>query len=67
MAFTQTDLDNIRACIGSGVLETRFADGRMVRYQDLDAMMKAEQRIAASLSASSGAPRRSYPSYRNGC
>jgi hypothetical protein len=66
MAFTQTDLDNIRKCIGSGILETRFADGRRVMYQSLSDMMKAEQRIAAAVAAGSGRPRQTYPAWRNG-
>lgn len=68
MAFTQADLDNIRACIGSGVLSTKFADGREVRYQDLDAMLAAEQRITAVVAGATpgGRPRRSAPSYCSG-
>lgn len=67
--YTQEDLDRIRACIASGVLETRFADGRSVRYQSLKDMMDAERRIADAVNASSGtaAPRRQTPAYRNGC
>lgn len=68
MAFTQADLDNIRSCIASGVMRTRFADGREVTYQTLDAMMNAEQRIAAAVAASSPTARRRRrtPIYRSG-
>ncbi|MGN6270871.1 MAG: phage head-tail joining protein [Sphingomonas sp.] len=68
MAYSQADLDNIRSCIASGVMETRFADGRMVRYQTLSDMMNAEQRIAAAVAASSPSTRRRCrtPIYRNG-
>ena len=67
MAFQQADLDNIRPCIASGVLETRFADGRMVRYQTLAEMMQAEQRIAAAVAANTRTGcRRRTRIYRNG-
>ena len=68
MAYTQADLDNIRANIASGVLETKFADGSGVRYQSLDEMMRAEQRISAAVTAAApgAAPRRRTPGYRNG-
>jgi len=70
MAFTQADLTNIRACIGSGVLETRFADGSSVRYQSLADMMAAETRIASAIASTTpGAARRRRhtPAWRNGC
>lgn len=68
MAYSQADLDNIRACIASGVLRTRFADGREVYYQTLAMMLDAEQRIAAVVASASAlvAPRRRFPAYRNG-
>lgn len=68
MAYVQADLDNIRQCIASGILETRYADGRWVKYQSLADMMTAEQRIAASITSTSGCgrPRRRTPAYRDG-
>lgn len=67
MAYQPADLVNIRTCIASGVLETRLADGRSVRYQTLCEMMQAEQRIAASVEAASGTRRRRRTAiYRNG-
>lgn len=67
--WTQADLAQIRANIASGVLETRFADGRAVRYQSLADMMAAEKMIASALaSAQPGASRRRRrtPAWRNG-
>lgn len=67
--WTQADLAQIRANIASGVLETRFADGRAVRYQSLADMMAAEKMIASALaSAKPGASRRRRrtPAWRNG-
>ncbi len=68
MAYSQADLDNIRMCIASGVLETRFADGRTVRYQTIEGMIAAEQRISAAVTSSTPGtrPTRRYPAYRNG-
>lgn len=69
MAWQQSDLDNIRAAIASGVMETRFADGRTVRYQTIADMLAAEQRIAGALAAATpGASQRRIrtPGYTNG-
>lgn len=70
MAWQQSDLDNIDACIASGVLQTRFADGREVRYQSLDHMLKARQVISNELTLASqaeqGFVRRKFGSYRSG-
>ncbi len=69
MAFTQTDLDTIRAAIGSGVMKVRYADGREVTYQSGADMLKAEQRIMDALASApgSGRRRRRTPGWRNGC
>jgi hypothetical protein len=53
MAFTQTDRDTLAANIATGVLSTRFSDGREVRYQDVDKMIKALAFIDAELAANS--------------
>lgn len=70
MAWQQSDLDTIRANIASGIMETRFADGRMVRYQSLDQLLAAERVIssylASAAAASAGAVRRKFASYRSG-
>lgn len=66
MAFTSADLDNIRQCIASGVLKTKFADGREVMYQNTADMLAAEQRIADAVAGSSGRRRSRTPAYRNG-
>lgn len=69
MAFTQADLDNIRSCIVSGVLRTRFADGREVHYQTIADMLVAEQRIASLVAAAVPGAARSRirtPGWRNG-
>jgi hypothetical protein len=68
MAWTQSDLDALRANIASGVMVTRFADGREVRYQSLGDMMRAEQRIAATIASASdnGRSRRRAPIYCKG-
>lgn len=70
-SYTSGDLAQIRACIASGVLSTRFADGREVRYQNLDQLLAAEKVIAAAveMAASSGAAlsRKKFASFRSGC
>jgi hypothetical protein len=67
MAYQQSDLDNIRQCIASGVMRTRFADGREVFFQTLSELLTAEQRIIASLAAATPGRRAvRTPAYRNG-
>jgi hypothetical protein len=53
MAFTQADLDAIRAAIAQGV-STVTIDGRTVTYRSVNELLSAEQRISAALS---GRPR----------
>ena len=70
MAWQQSDLDNLDACIASGVLVTRFADGREVRYQTLEMLIAARRVVEAQLSVAgavaSGAVRRRFASYTSG-
>ena len=70
MAFSQSDLTAIRAAIASGVMVTRFADGREVRYQSLDSMLAAEKRIAAAVAdtatTTARSDRRRFASFSNG-
>lgn len=67
--FTQADLDNIRACIASGVVEVQYADGRKVRYQSLKEMQAVERQIASALDQAATPSRSRYwnPGYRSGC
>jgi hypothetical protein len=69
--YTEDDLAAIRGCIASGVMRTRFADGREVTYQSLDQLIAAEKVIAAAVemaaAATSGVIRRKFASFRNGC
>lgn len=70
MAWQQTDLDAIRANIASGVQQVTYADGRIVRYQNLDQMIAAERVIGAALQmaadAASGLVRRRFGVFRSG-
>lgn len=69
MAFTQTDLVNIRAAIASGVMKVRYADGREVTYQSGADLRAAEQLIMDALASAPGGGRRRRrtPGWRNGC
>lgn len=48
MAYTQSDLDGIRAAIARGEKTVQFAD-RSVTYRSVDEMLVAERKIAAEL------------------
>jgi hypothetical protein len=70
MALQQSDLDALDANIASGVLETRFADGRTIRYQSLDHMLAArsviQAEIAMAAASARGARRARFGSFRSG-
>jgi hypothetical protein len=51
MAYTQADLDSIRAAIISGALSVRYADGRSVNYRSLDELRNIAREIEAELGA----------------
>ncbi len=51
VAFSQTDLDAIRAAIAKGEKMVQFAD-RSVTYRSMDELFQAEARIAQALRTS---------------
>ena len=50
MAFTQSDLDNINAAVGTGELSVEV-NGRKVVYRSIDDLVKARNLIANDLAA----------------
>ena len=50
MAFTQSDLDAIKAAIASGAMEVGYADGSRVKYRSFDEMLRTRDMIAAEVS-----------------
>jgi len=50
MAYSQTDLDAIRAAIASGNLTVKIND-RLVTYRSLDDLFRIEDRIEGDLNA----------------
>jgi len=63
MAYTQTDLDNVKAALASGEQSVEVA-GRKVVYRSVDELRKARDDIQSELSAAaastSGTRRGSY-------
>lgn len=58
MAWTQADISNLEAAIGSGILRVRY-DGppaREVQYQDLGAMRSLLAQMRAEVGAAGGRP-----------
>jgi len=49
MAYTSTQLADLRSAIAEGVLSVRFSDGRQLTYRSLDEMRRIEQNMAAEL------------------
>lgn len=59
MAWTQADIDALKAVIGSGVLTVRYSD-RQVTYQNTADMQKALADMQAEVGGASG----TRPAYR---
>ena len=53
MAWSQTDLDRLDAALSKNILEVRFADGRLMRYQNADQMLAVRREMKAELKAAS--------------
>lgn len=49
MAYTQADLDAIRAAIATGALTVRFPDGKYIEYRSLADMQAIESKIAGEV------------------
>lgn len=61
MAYTLTQLQELRNAIAEGVLSVRFSDGRQLTYRSLDEMRRIEAVMAAELeSGASTRLRRTY-------
>lgn len=54
MAFTQTDIDKLKAAIGTGARKVRYSDGREVEYRTLAEMREVLTMMQADVSSSSG-------------
>lgn len=65
MAYTPTQLADLRAAIAEGVLSVRFTDGRSLTYRSLDEMRRIEAAMAAELEGqTSSRVRRTYFSFQ---
>ena len=53
MPWTQTDIDNLKAAIASGVLEVEYHD-RRVKYQTTTDMLEALSLMQQEVSAAAG-------------
>lgn len=62
MAFTSADLDAIDRAIASGELTVRNGES-LVTYRSMDELLKARDKVAASLDTAAATPR-SYPRYQ---
>lgn len=53
MAFSQSDIDKIKAAIAGGVRSVTFADGRRVDYQSVAEMVQALAMAQAEVNGTS--------------
>lgn len=51
MAWTQTDLDNVKAALATGELSVSFEDGRKVEFRSIGDLLKVKHAIEAELTA----------------
>ncbi len=63
MAYTQTQLNDLRAAIAEGVLKVS-SNGRTVEYRSLADMRQLERIMADELEQSTRRPERIYYSFR---
>ncbi|MEN9767689.1 MAG: hypothetical protein RLZZ32_1649 [Cyanobacteriota bacterium] len=63
MAYTQTQLNDLRAAIAEGVTKVA-ANGRTVEYRSLAEMRQLERIMAEELEQSTRRPERIYYSFR---
>lgn len=59
MAFSQSDIDKLKAAIGTGALRVRYADGRDVTFRSL-AEMRETLRMMQDDVTSGGTGSRSF-------
>lgn len=69
MAWTQADLDSLRAAAASGIRKVSFADGRSTEYQNADMLLAAIKVVEADLAgvANSAQRRRRTTILQVGC
>jgi len=63
MAWTQGDIDRLKAAIATGVREVQYADGTRSVYRSLGEMREVLALMRAEVAAAAG-PQRSYRAVR---
>ena len=63
MAYSQTDVDALKAAIATGALEVKYADGRQVRYRSLSEMRQILSTMTAEVAGSTTSPRVTYSEF----
>lgn len=63
MAWTQTDVDALKAAIATGALKVRYADGREVTYRSLAEMERVLAALVAEATGTPPPPRVTYASF----
>ncbi len=67
MAYTQQQVEALEEAIADGVLTVRDPSGRMVTYQNLDAMERARRRMLDEIAKAAGTARkRTFRIYQRG-
>lgn len=53
MAWTQTDIDAIKAAIATGALDVQYSDGSRIQYRSLEEMRSIQREMEAEVAGSS--------------
>lgn len=60
MAFTQSDVDELRRAIATGAMRVRYADGREVQYRTLAEMRETLTMMTDEVVGSTGGSSRGF-------
>lgn len=60
MAYTQSDIDDLKAAIASGALRVRYADGREIQYRSLAEMRETLGIMQAEATGTTSSSSRSF-------
>jgi len=66
MAFTQSDIDTLKAAMKSGVKSVTYADGRGVTYRDIGEMQSVLALMQNDVDQAASTPSISYASFDRG-
>lgn len=65
MAWTQADIDTLKAAIASGILSVQYTD-KLIRYQSTSDMLKALAAMEGEVAGATTSGRSTFAGFQNG-